>query len=338
MSDAAVNYEVDVVRGDLGDERAEQILRFWSRESALDEAAARRRLSEVVCVLLDGAGELAGVNSVYPADVGLVGGRPFWIYRSLLAPAEPGAADAMVAAAFGALEAEFDPHGDGPIGLCLLIADRAEMQRRPEAEWPEPRTLYAGYLGDGRQVRIAYFEDARIGQGIFVPNATWELEHGYRVEPFADQDAVGHQAVIDLWTREGAVPQEEALRRVHEVVLVATDAAGELVGVSTAYLQRNAQLGIDLWYYRGLVAHAHQRSSIGVHLALIGRDHLKSLFVSGRDTRGAGIVFEVQNEGLKQINNAVWLPSDFTYIGENERGDHVRVHYFPGALAPDPPR
>jgi hypothetical protein len=27
-------------------------------------------------------------------------------------------------------------------------------------------------------------------------------------------------------------------------------------------------------------------------------------------------------------------PTDFTFIVENQRGDHVRVHYFPGALAP----
>jgi hypothetical protein len=30
------------------------------------------------------------------------------------------------------------------------------------------------------------------------------------------------------------------------------------------------------------------------------------------------------------------MPTDFWYIGGNERGDHVRVHYFPGALAPAP--
>jgi hypothetical protein len=30
------------------------------------------------------------------------------------------------------------------------------------------------------------------------------------------------------------------------------------------------------------------------------------------------------------------MPTDFTFIGENDRGDHVRVHYFPGAEAPGP--
>jgi hypothetical protein len=35
-------------------------------------------------------------------------------------------------------------------------------------------------------------------------------------------------------------------------------------------------------------------------------------------------------------NRAVWLPAEFTFISENERGDHVRIHYFAGARAPGP--
>ena len=36
----------------------------------------------------------------------------------------------------------------------------------------------------------------------------------------------------------------------------------------------------------------------------------------------------------RHFDDALWLPTDFTSIGENQRGDHVRVHYLPGALAP----
>jgi hypothetical protein len=168
----------------------------------------------------------------------------------------------------------------------------------------------------------------------------YQLDEGYRIDPFAEQDSVGEQDVIDLWARESVVGPEEAQRRVHEVLLVATsDEEGELVGVSSAYLQRNAQLRMDLWYYRAFVATAHRKSNVAVTLAMQGRDHLQQRFVSGEDTRGAGAVYEVENEGLKRyFNDALWLPTDFLFIGENERGDHVRVRYFPGALAPDPPR
>jgi hypothetical protein len=64
---------------------------------------------------------------------------------------------------------------------------------------------------------------------------------------------------------------------------------------------------------------------------------MEEQFVSGRDTRAGGLLYEVENEGLKQyFDDALWLPTDFLFLGENEHGAHVRVHYFPGALAPEP--
>jgi hypothetical protein len=332
---AAINGAIEVVRGRLTDERAGQLLDFWAHTGALDEAAARERLPEVVCVLMGDDGRLEGANSVYAADVPLLGGRRFWIYRSLLPGATGEARDAMFRAAFEALEAEFD---GATLGVCLAIADRGEMERRPEAEWRDPRTLYAGYLDDGRQLRVAYFAGARIGPGSTVTvHRERPLEPGYRIERFAQQDAVGAQDVIDFWLREGAMPAEEAQRRVDEVLLVALTDADELAGVSSTYLQRNAQLRMDLWYYRAFVAAAHRISSIAIWLALIGREMLQERFVGGEDRRAAGLLFEVENEGLKRyFNEAIWGPTDVAFIGENAFGAHVRVRYFPGARAPLP--
>ena len=42
------------------------------------------------------------------------------------------------------------------------------------------------------------------------------------------------------------------------------------------------------------------------------------------------------NVGMSYFNQAKWMPTEFTFIGENAKGDHVRVHYFPGARAPLP--
>jgi hypothetical protein len=331
---------IEVVRGCLSEERAGTILRFWADQGVLDQAQARDRLPEVVCVLLDEAGGIAGVNSVYPAALEIVGANTFWVYRSLLMPEAADAAAAMVLAAFGALEAEYDPDGLDPIGLCLLIADRGELKRRPEARWTDPQLFYAGYLGDGRQVRIGYFEGARIGTGRppLEIDRKDALRPEYRVGLIAEQDTVDQQAVIDFWAREGAVTGAEALRRVDEV-LVVTTLDGELVGVSSAYLDRNTQLGMDLWHFRSFVGAAHRASDIALTQSLIGRDHLKDRFVSGEDTRGAGVIYEIENETLKRRwTHAIWpLGLRFAFIGENERGDHLRVHYFPGALAPGPP-
>jgi hypothetical protein len=165
----------------------------------------------------------------------------------------------------------------------------------------------------------------------------WRLEAGYRVEAFAEQDTVAAQDVIDFWTREGALDPEEAQRRVSEVVVIATDAEGRPAGVGTAFLRRNEQLRAELWYYRTFVGAEHRRSNVGVTLALTSRDHLERRFLSGEDTRAIGIIYEIENQGLRRVfPQARWPTVKFQFIGENEQGWHVRVYYFPGALAPEP--
>jgi hypothetical protein len=344
VADTPAEGRIEPVRGAITDERAGAILDFWSKHDALPEAEAQGRLPEVLCVLRDEGSEIAGVNSAFQADLGLVGGRSFWIYRSYLLPEAADADPAMINAAFDALEAEFDPRGDGPIGLCVVLADPAEIARRRDAVWPETELMYAGYLRDGRQVRIRYFDGAAIGPAL--PNSPslsetrateYTLGDRYRILPFDQADAVAAEDVIAFWEREGAVGGEEANRRVHEVHLIVTERDQEVVGVSSAYLQRNPQLRMDLWYYRAYVGREHRMSDLAGLLAIQGRDLLKGRFSRGEDTRAAGIVYEVENDGLKRyFNLALWLPTEFTFIGENQRGDHVRVHYFPGAQVPEP--
>jgi hypothetical protein len=158
------------------------------------------------------------------------------------------------------------------------------------------------------------------------------LAPGYRVVPFAgDIDAV-----LALWAREGVMEGEEAARRVHEVVCVGLDPAGELVAVSTAYLRRSRQLGMSLWYSRVFVAADHRMANLARRLALEVRDELRGRWVSGEDTRACGMMYEVQNRGLRgHLVNATWQ-SDYTFVGATVDGDHMRVQYFPGARAPLP--
>ena len=153
---------IETVRGSLSDETAAEILAFWEGRGALSGNSAKQRLREVVCVLRDSDGAITGVNSVYAKEVPLVGNRVFWVYRSLLDSAGSESWIDMVRGAFEALAEKFDPEAGGPVGICVLISDGEEMRRRPEAEWTDPRLLYAGYSQDGSQVRIGYFPGARI--------------------------------------------------------------------------------------------------------------------------------------------------------------------------------
>jgi hypothetical protein len=277
---------------------------------------------------------------VAPEAVPLLGGRLLWSYGATSSPVTEAGAE-LFNSRFSALEAEFDPQGSGPIGVCVSI-DAPEAGARPEAIWPDTELMYAGRLPDGRHLRVRYFWHAEIGPGL--PNSPsmdeiaktdYSLGPRYRIEPLAQSEAVGPDDVLAMWAAEGIVPPDEARRRVHEVLMAAIDEDSGLAGVSTVYLQRNEQLGMDLWHYRTFVAPPYRNSQLSIQLLWHSRDHIKERFLSGEDTRAAGMLMEIENEGLRMyFNKAYWLYSDFTFIGENERGDHVRVHYFPGAEVP----
>lgn len=162
------------------------------------------------------------------------------------------------------------------------------------------------------------------------------LEDRYRIEALATS-GVAEEDVIAMWISEGALGPEDARRRARDVILVAVDRDDGVVGVSTAWLQDNPALRMPLWNYRTFVAREHREGDIAFLLLHSTRDHLRERYEAGTDTRALGIVFEVQNEILKRARNqAVWPTSRFVFIGEDERGAHHRVHYFPGVLAPGP--
>jgi hypothetical protein len=171
------------------------------------------------------------------------------------------------------------------------------------------------------------------------------VEGGYRLTLFADQDTVTGEDVVAMWISEVGLPESEARRRVSELLLVATSRGDELAAVGTAYLQRNDQLRADVWHLRAFVSAAHRMSHLAYVLALASRDHLEQRFVRGQDQRGIGLLFEIEHRALKSqgagemsrfMTRALWHLTDSFFIGENASGDHVRVHYFPGARAPEP--
>jgi hypothetical protein len=313
---------------------AAELIEFWARGGVLDEASARSRLAEVVCVLRDSGGAITGSNSVYARRVDAIGGRAFWIYRSLLPDADHDAWAAMVHHAFHALEADYRSTTGGPIGLCLLVDDPPH----PEAAWSWPAFMYAGYSDDGQQLRIRYFDGAVLCEPRPVCDVGPTGVQGYRVDLFDAQDAVTPEAVVEFWTRTDALPRKEAERRVSELLLVAGDGGPEPAAVMTAYLGTSPQLGMELWYLRVFVADPHRFQRLAWTMTMIARDELQARFMSGRDTRGQGVIVELQNPAVRaRFDDAVAMPADYAFINETPEGYHVRVHYFPGAQAPGPP-
>ena len=164
-----------------------------------------------------------------------------------------------------------------------------------------------------------------------------DLDPRHTIELLTESRTVDEEALVALWTREGALSPEEARERVPEVLFVSTDVEDGLVGVATVRLTRIDQLGMDLWYYRTFVAREHRASSLAWLMMYFTIDHLRDRYVDGTDTSGAGMFMAVQNRGLKSTRDAgKWPRSKFTFVGADSKGAHLRVLYFPGAEAPDP--
>lgn len=166
----------------------------------------------------------------------------------------------------------------------------------------------------------------------------WPLEEGYAIELLAESDRAKADDVVEFWTREGAMDRPRAEDRVGEVMLVALDDGGEVVGASSVYRQPFPRLGVEMWFQRGFVGELHRASNIGMQFAITGIDHLERRFEEDADERGKGVVQELENDGLKRYFNRGWEPpTDMVFIGVNTRGDHVRVHWFPRARVPARP-
>jgi hypothetical protein len=161
------------------------------------------------------------------------------------------------------------------------------------------------------------------------------IEPGYSLEAPGDSPASAPEAIRTMWIRAGVLTPEEAERRLAQVKLVALHESAGVVGVYTAYLAEVPQLGMELWYYRVFVASGHRTGNLAQLLSRTGCKVLEDAYAAGTETRGAGTIMELENEGLKKrFNFGQWLVPYCTFIGTNDRGDHVYVDYFPGAEVP----
>ncbi|MFZ5565290.1 MAG: hypothetical protein ACOZBW_14705, partial [Thermodesulfobacteriota bacterium] len=161
-----------------------------------------------------------------------------------------------------------------------------------------------------------------------------DLEPGFSMEwVFGNVGDALAQEITEFWLAEGAIKEDRARERVPEVAKIGRGPDGRLAGVCTLQLNHNARLGVPLWYVRAFVAKDYRRSSnLGFCLLHTTVDDMQALYDRGEDRRAPGLFMEVENPGLRQMTpQGLWAYRRFAYLGDNDKGAHLRVQYFKGA-------
>ncbi len=317
---------------------ADAVLAFWELEDVLAPAERHRRVAEVLVVATDAAGEVAGVGTTYLDDATALG-SPLWFYRTYVGRGQRRSAVGveLALAAREHLAARFAGGDQRGIGMAWEVQNAALRAAWPDAVWPLVDMALVGRTLDGDDLRVWFFPGAQAPAPPPPPTAPVELADGHRVALLAGHPDLRHADVVRLWVDHDVLPEAIARRRAAQALLVATDAAGALVGVGTTYLALQPQLGLPMWHYRTFVLPEHRGAELAREMAATAHAHLAARWRAGVDRRGRGLVFEVENAGLRDhLRQAIWPRTRVEFMARLPSAD-VRVRYFPGALAPPPP-
>lgn len=148
--------------------------------------------------------------------------------------------------------------------------------------------------------------------------------------------ALGEE-ICTFWQRERALPNPGlAAQRVQQVLAVCREnASGDIVGVSTAVKMPVPRLLNNVvYYYRHFVAAQRRQKQIGTDLVRTSRQYLNQRFVSGEDTSAKGFFTVTESPILQKARRQGVSPAG-TFMGVNEKGEHLRIAWFDGAKFKD---
>lgn len=138
--------------------------------------------------------------------------------------------------------------------------------------------------------------------------------------------------LVDIWAGFGGLTQDEAVRRLAEVILLAKNTEGRVVGIATAVKTFVPQLQNNLYIYRCLIIPEFRAPGLDVKMIMEAKQGLERVARQDKDKPCVGILVVVQNEILKeQWRQSVWRGPDLIYIGNTPKGYPMRVGYFKSA-------
>ena len=167
--------------------------------------------------------------------------------------------------------------------------------------------VFAGWTAGSEQLRISSSRARRSADGVG-SQARLRDRAAVRVR-FRDRGR------LQALGRRGGSRRGRGPAAAEEVALVGTDPDGTLCGVSTAYLQRNEQLGCELWHLRAFVSAEHRAGHLAANLLFQTLALTRERFASGNHPEAPGAIIEIESPDIQRtFPEAVWMPTRFYFI------------------------
>lgn len=136
--------------------------------------------------------------------------------------------------------------------------------------------------------------------------------------------------IIQMLTIQDKLPLDIVVNRIKEMLFVAIDDNGDIVGTCSGHPEFIKELNGWFLYYRSFTSIPWRDS--GISYSMI--NHTKSYFnsnriLNGTELKGIYVIFE--SPILNQLKNYIIPRSGLTLIGFTERGLQKRVFYFDDA-------
>ena len=138
---------------------------FWLAEGALDDReAAAKRADQVLCVGRDGDGAIWAVGTAFLGVLSTLG-QPTYFCRAFIAARRRGTGGMMPF--FRKMRDMLEAHNRSlpqpeAIGILLELQNEMLSKHYRRAYEPDADAYFIGYSPRGHQLRVVYFEDARL--------------------------------------------------------------------------------------------------------------------------------------------------------------------------------
>ena len=150
-----------------------EVARYWIENGAMqDEAKATERAKEVACIArLDG--RVVGVTTVYPRVVTALRQPMYYLRMHIGQPARNQALSIpLLNASFDEVEKqELAKDKLMCLGMILALQNERLARHYDEAYWWQSKFVFAGYSPEDHQIRVRYFEGARLPPPVMLPKA-----------------------------------------------------------------------------------------------------------------------------------------------------------------------